>query len=68
MTKNLIYISVSMLVLAQLVGCDSGLNGQIEKCVQAGMEANKPYKDNTAKADAELAVRGYCMRSAAGKD
>jgi hypothetical protein len=68
MKKTLICLTAAFVTLTQLTACDNGVNGQIEKCVQAGIEANKPYKDSTAKAEAELAVRGYCMRSAAGKD
>ena len=58
----------SLLALTQLIACDSGMSGQIEKCVQAGMDASKPFKDNTEKADTEVHVRAYCMRAAAGKE
>ena len=55
-------------VFLQLASCDSGMSRQIEKCVEAGLAANGPYKNSTEKADTELGVRGFCMRSAAGKD
>ena len=58
----------ALFVFTQLTACDSGLNGQIDKCVAAGLAANGPYKNSTEKADAELIVRAYCMRAAAGKD
>lgn len=51
-----------------LVACDSGLSGQIEKCVQAGISAGGPYKNSTEKADMEVTARVYCLRAASGKD
>lgn len=53
---------------AYLVGCDSGLSGQIEKCVQAAMAANYPFKNSQDKAETELNARAYCLRAAAGKE
>jgi len=55
-------------LLAQLIGCDSGLNGQIDKCVAAGLASNGPYKNSTEKAGDEITIRAFCMRAAAGKD
>lgn len=66
--KNIFGCIAILLFILQLTACDTGLNGQIEKCVQAGIEANKPYKDSKERADTELGLRGFCMRSAAGKD
>ncbi len=51
-----------------LVGCDSGISGQIEKCVQAAMASSGPYKDSQDKAGSEVVARGYCLRAASGKD
>jgi hypothetical protein len=51
-----------------LGACDSGLSGQIEKCVQAALAANGPYKDSKDKADTEISARGFCLRAASGKD
>ena len=68
MRNSFIGLTVALLTLTQLTACDNGLNGQIDKCVEAGMEANKPFKNNTEKADTEIQVRAYCMRAAAGKD
>ncbi len=61
-------LTAALLILTQFTACDYGMSGQIEKCVQAGMEANKPFKDNTEKAETETRARAYCMRAAAGKD
>jgi len=67
--KNFAKFIVQILVLIAVVtGCDSGISSQIEKCVQAGMAANEPYKDSAEKSGTELQVRGYCLRSAAGKE
>ncbi len=68
MTNSFIKCMAALFVFTQLAACDSGLNRQIDKCVEAGMEANKPFKNNTEKADTEIQVRAYCMRAAAGKD
>lgn len=53
---------------ANLVACDSGLSGQVEKCVQAGISANGPYKSSTEKAEQESISRIFCLRAASGKD
>lgn len=66
--KNSILFAVFTLVGANLVACDTGLSGQIEKCVQAGIAANGPYKDSADKASTEVSVRAYCLRAASGKD
>lgn len=51
-----------------LVGCDSGISGQIEKCVQAAITSNGPYKNNQEKAETEVIARSFCLRAASGKD
>ena len=56
------------LVLAQLVGCDTGVNGQIEKCVQSLIAVSGPYKNNTEKLEAEANARILCLRASSGKD
>ena len=62
------WLTVLLLLGTNLVACDSGLNGQVEKCVQAGIAASGPYKNNTEKADAEVHARLLCLRAASGKD
>ena len=67
--KNYFIKCISALfVFTQLTACDSGLNGQIDKCVAAGLAANGPYKNSTEKAGDEITIRAFCMRAAAGKD
>ncbi len=60
--------STALLTLL-LVACNSGnsLDGQIEKCVQAGLKANEPYKSAQDRAEEELGLRGWCLRQASGK-
>lgn len=50
-----------------LSGCDRGLDGQIEKCVQAGLKAGEPYKDLQQKNDLEWRFRLACLQASAGK-
>jgi hypothetical protein len=67
--KNFLVGSLApFLVILQLTACDSGLNGQIDKCVAAGLASNGPYKNSTEKAGDEITIRAFCMRAAAGKD
>ena len=58
---------VSLAVFLQLIACDSGMSRQIEKCVEAGLASNGPYKNSTEKAADEVVYRMHCMNSAAGK-
>jgi hypothetical protein len=48
-----------------IAGCNAG--DQIEKCVQAGIDANGPYKSSLEKSEAEFAVRRMCLEAANGK-
>jgi hypothetical protein len=52
-----------------IVGCNSGngLDGQIEKCVQAGLKSGEPYENAKQKAAVEADFRAWCLRAAAGK-
>ena len=68
MKNFLICFTATFVTLTQLTACDTGLNGQIDKCVAAGLAANGPYKNSTEKAGDEITIRAYCMRAAAGKD
>lgn len=68
MKNTFIGLTVALLTLTQLTACDTGLNGQIDKCVAVGLAANGPYKNSTEKAGDEITIRAYCMRAAAGKD
>lgn len=58
----------SIFLASNLVACDSGLSGQVEKCVQAGIAASGPYKDSAEKANAEVTARVFCLRAASGKE
>lgn len=48
-----------------IAGCNAG--DQIEKCVQAGIDANGPYKSAMEKSETEFAVRRICLDAASGK-
>ena len=47
-----------------ITGCNSG--DQIEKCVQAALKANTPYKSDQEKAETEFVVRRMCLEAASG--
>jgi hypothetical protein len=64
----MIFISLMLIGTISASGCDSGVSGQIEKCVQAAMKSNEPFKDAKDKAETEVIARTYCLRAAAGKD
>lgn len=68
MKKHLIACLATLLVIGQLTACDSGANGQIEKCVQSVVAASGPFKNNSEKVDAEANARLICLRAASGKD
>ena len=68
MKNTFIGLTAALLILTQLIGCDSGMSGQIEKCVSAGLAASGPHKNSADKAGDEVTIRAYCMRAAAGKD
>ena len=65
--KILFNLTAVTFVILGLAACDNGIGGQIEKCVQAGLEANGPYKNNQEKAGVEIGVRSHCLNAAAGK-
>jgi uncharacterized lipoprotein YmbA len=48
-----------------ITGCSSG--DQIEKCVQAALKANGPYKSEQEKAGDEHLIRLMCLEAASGK-
>jgi hypothetical protein len=48
-----------------ITGCNSG--DQIEKCVQAALKANGPYKSEQDKAGDEYVARMMCLEAASGK-
>ena len=64
----LIKCLMTLFAFTQLSACDSGANGQIEKCVQSLIAASGPYKDNAEKVDAEAHARLMCLRASSGKD
>jgi hypothetical protein len=47
-----------------IAGCNSG--DQIEKCVQAALTANGPYKSAQDKAADEFTARRMCLEAASG--
>lgn len=47
-----------------IAGCNSG--DQIEKCAQAALKANGPYKSDQEKAEFEFVVRRMCLEAASG--
>jgi hypothetical protein len=60
MKNFLLFISVVF-----LAACNSG--DQIEKCVQAGIDANGPYKTSQEKSETEFVLRRVCLDAASGK-
>jgi hypothetical protein len=68
MTNSFIKCMATLFVFTQLTACDSGVNGQIEKCVQAAIAANGPYKTSTEKSEMEFISRTYCLKAASGKE
>jgi hypothetical protein len=60
--------SVPIITIAFLLNaCNSGLDNQIEKCVQAGMHFKEPFVNDTVKAEMEFKIRNVCLQSSAGK-
>jgi hypothetical protein len=67
--KKVLTVLMSVLICgAQLSACDSGINGQIEKCVQSAILAAGPTKDGTEKSAVEAQARFLCLKAASGKD
>jgi hypothetical protein len=46
-----------------LLGCQS----EIDKCVDAGLRANEPYKTAQEKSETEMQFRMACLKASAGK-
>ena len=46
-----------------LLGCQS----EIDKCVDAGLRANEPYKTAQDKSQKELEFRIFCLKASTGK-
>jgi hypothetical protein len=46
-----------------LLGCQS----EIDKCVDAGLRANEPYKTAQDKSQTELGLRIGCLKASTGK-
>jgi len=61
-------IASIVVCLVLLAGCENSnsLDGQVEKCVQAGIKASEPSNENEMRA-AELHWRIHCLRAASGK-
>ena len=68
MTNSFIKCMAALFVFTQLTACDTGVNGQIEKCVQSVMAASGPFKDNADKVGTEANARLMCLRASTGKD
>lgn len=73
MSKKYKFVICSYFLLF-LIGCDSGINGQIEKCVQAKMKASEEYERTkgmwdikTSPAQNEADARTGCLRAASGQ-
>ncbi len=63
------YLMIGVLFLCVcLAGCDSGISGQIEKCVQATVASNGPFKNDHEKLEMESIARLMCLKSASGKE
>jgi uncharacterized lipoprotein YehR (DUF1307 family) len=62
-------INLGIVVVSELglTACDSSVSSQIEKCVQAGIESNGPYKTEKDKVDTEFLIRAHCLNAASGK-
>ena len=67
MEKTVVLFSVFWLVGSQLTACDSGINAQIEKCVQSQLLSYVPAKDSAEKYAMEAHARLECMKAASGK-
>lgn len=62
-------ISFGLIVVSEfgLTACDGGVSGQIEKCVQTGIESNGPYKTEKDIVETEFMIRAHCLNAASGK-
>jgi hypothetical protein len=65
-SKNILIFGLAAATLG-LTACDTGVSGQIEKCVRAGIESSGPYKNEKEKVEAEFLVRAHCLNAASGK-
>jgi hypothetical protein len=68
MKNFLICFTATFVTLTQLTACDTGVNGQIEKCVQSVLAASGPFKNSTEKVEADAHARLMCLRASTGKD
>ena len=68
MIKKSILPFILALIVSQLAACDSGINGQIDKCVQAFITRGEPYTDSKQRAGVEVMGRIACLRAASGKE
>jgi len=58
---------VALAVAFGLAGCNqSGLDNQIEKCVQAVIKTGEPYKDTDTRNRIEAEARLACLEAASG--
>mgnify|MGYP003379100014 CR=1 FL=1 len=56
-------------VVLILAGCNNNsnsLDGQVEKCVQAGIKMREPYPSEKERREAEVHWRIHCLRAASG--
>ena len=56
-------------VVLILAGCNNNsnsLDGQVEKCVQAGIKMREPYPSEKERRGAEVTWRIHCLRAASG--
>lgn len=61
--KKVAIAALSLLVTVTLAGC---FKSDVDKCVEAQIRADEPYKSAQARADGEADARIRCMRAAAG--
>ncbi len=65
--KKIINFCIVVVLELVLTACEGGVSSQIEKCVQAGIESNGPYKTEKDKVDTEFLIRAHCLNAASGK-
>ena len=58
----------STMLLLILQGCSNSLDNQIEKCVQAGIEAYGPYPTEQDRKKQEVRARVVCLKAASGQN
>lgn len=61
-------MTLSILTAIVLAGCNNNsLDNQIEKCVQAGVKFDEPYKTDKSRYEQEARMRLACLKAASGK-